>query len=188
MTYDLTEYPINHPASEGESKISWGNTYLRVLQVPSVFGDHVSVVSGTGAPFTGAGTLISDGNNILLVKQNRWASGYQTWEIPMGGIDPEEAPEDAAIRELFEETGLALPVSSLNTLGTVRPLSAKIRSLNHIYHVSIPKTPIEHVENDEIITIAWVPIEDVYQACLTGTISCETTIIAVLRARLLGLI
>ncbi len=31
------------------------------------------------------------------------------WITPGGGIDPGESPEEAARRELFEETGLALP-------------------------------------------------------------------------------
>ncbi|MFA5898585.1 MAG: RNA pyrophosphohydrolase [Hyphomicrobium sp.] len=28
------------------------------------------------------------------------------WQMPQGGIDPGEAPTDAALRELFEETGM----------------------------------------------------------------------------------
>ncbi|MBO6795946.1 RNA pyrophosphohydrolase [Maricaulis sp.] len=28
------------------------------------------------------------------------------WQLPQGGIDPGEAPEDAALRELYEETGV----------------------------------------------------------------------------------
>lgn len=28
------------------------------------------------------------------------------WQMPQGGIDPDENPRDAAVRELFEETGI----------------------------------------------------------------------------------
>jgi putative (di)nucleoside polyphosphate hydrolase len=28
------------------------------------------------------------------------------WQMPQGGIDPDEAPQQAALRELFEETGI----------------------------------------------------------------------------------
>ena len=29
------------------------------------------------------------------------------WQMPQGGVDPDEAPRDAVLRELWEETGIA---------------------------------------------------------------------------------
>ncbi len=188
MPFDLTEYPINHPAAEGEAKISWQNDYLRVSQVPSISGDHVLLTNGDGSRFDGAGTLISDGKNILLVKQNRWASGIQTWEIPMGGLDTGETPQEGALREVFEETGVTVTADKLVTLGTIHPLSSRVKGTNHLYLVHTPNTQIIHQENDEIIALAWVPIGDVFEACMSGTLGCESTTVAVLRAKLLGLI
>jgi ADP-ribose pyrophosphatase len=45
-------------------------------------------------------------NNIILEKQFRQAVGKELLEIPAGGIDDGEAPEEAVIREMREETGL----------------------------------------------------------------------------------
>lgn len=42
---------------------------------------------------------------LLLVRQYRHPLGGQNWEIVAGGMDPGESPEDAAARELREETG-----------------------------------------------------------------------------------
>ena len=36
-----------------------------------------------------------------------WGSSSDLWVLPGGGIDPGEDPETAALRELWEETGLA---------------------------------------------------------------------------------
>lgn len=42
---------------------------------------------------------------MLLVRQYRHPLGREHWEVVAGGIDPGESPEEAAIRELREETG-----------------------------------------------------------------------------------
>lgn len=34
-------------------------------------------------------------------------SGDRAWQMPQGGVDPREAPRDAALRELFEETNVS---------------------------------------------------------------------------------
>jgi ADP-ribose pyrophosphatase len=44
-------------------------------------------------------------NEMLLVKQYRHPLGRETWEVVAGGMESGESPEDAAVRELREETG-----------------------------------------------------------------------------------
>ena len=44
-------------------------------------------------------------DNVLMVKQFRYALGKELLEIPAGGIDGEETPEEAVRREMQEETG-----------------------------------------------------------------------------------
>jgi ADP-ribose pyrophosphatase len=46
-----------------------------------------------------------DDPQILLLRQYRYAAGGYVYEIPAGRLDPGEAPEACAIRELKEETG-----------------------------------------------------------------------------------
>lgn len=41
---------------------------------------------------------------VLLVK----SADFGTWDPPGGGVEPEEAPQDAAVREVREETGLSV--------------------------------------------------------------------------------
>jgi ADP-ribose pyrophosphatase len=46
-----------------------------------------------------------EGDNVLLVRQFRKPVEKELLEIPAGGIDPGESPEEAVRREMREETG-----------------------------------------------------------------------------------
>lgn len=46
-----------------------------------------------------------DDERIVLLRQYRHAAGGEIWEVPAGKLDPREAPERCALRELEEETG-----------------------------------------------------------------------------------
>lgn len=57
--------------------------------------------------------LVSPGNRFLLMMtQAPDSSGFSRWITPGGGVDPGESHVEAARRELFEETGQSLEVSS----------------------------------------------------------------------------
>lgn len=47
-----------------------------------------------------------DASHVVLIRQYRHAVGEWLWEVPAGSIDRGETPEEAAIRECHEETGL----------------------------------------------------------------------------------
>jgi len=55
-----------------------------------------------------AGIMLANSDGKIFVGQ-RLDSAPETdaWQMPQGGIDDEEDAQDAALRELFEETGIA---------------------------------------------------------------------------------
>ena len=59
--------------------------------------------------------LRSNTGNILLAK----SSYKKSWQMPGGGVENGESPEEAAVRETQEELGLALPIDSLTIKGTI---------------------------------------------------------------------
>jgi ADP-ribose pyrophosphatase len=77
---------------------------LRVDTVKTIDGRRTTREVVEHAPCV-AVVAVDDKSNVLLVRQYREALGKELLEIPAGGIDKGESPEDAVIREMQEETG-----------------------------------------------------------------------------------
>ena len=52
-----------------------------------------------------AGVVLINGKGQIFAAERADIAG--AWQMPQGGIDPGETPEEAGRRELFEETGIA---------------------------------------------------------------------------------
>ncbi|MFO7726458.1 MAG: NUDIX hydrolase [Oceanipulchritudo sp.] len=68
-------------------------------------------------------------NTCVLVRQFRFGSAAFSWELPAGLVDAGEAPLDAGIRELYEESGYR--GSRAEVLGWVYPNPAIQRNRCH---------------------------------------------------------
>ncbi|MDB5896163.1 MAG: putative hydrolase, family [Rhodoferax sp.] len=68
------------------------------------------------------GVLVFDEHGRLLMAH---ATGRAYWDIPKGGANPGEAPLEAALRELREETGLVLAPDRLTEIGPMRYYAGK---------------------------------------------------------------
>jgi 8-oxo-dGTP pyrophosphatase MutT (NUDIX family) len=58
-----------------------------------------------------------DGAEVCLAAR-RTRRGELAWGLPKGAVEPEETPEEAAVREVLEETGLQAEIE--HDLGTIR--------------------------------------------------------------------
>lgn len=83
----------------------------------------------------------SDKKKFLIVQSNG-----SKWGIPKGSIDPNETIEQCAIREVYEETGLLIPPSILESFIQLR---------NRTYFIS-PHKMCGVIANSDATGIGWV--------------------------------
>ncbi len=64
---------------------------------------------------------LTAGGDVIFVRQFRHGSRELTLEVPGGIVDPGETPKQAALRELFEESGYGPQTADALELGWVHP-------------------------------------------------------------------
>lgn len=115
-------------------------------------------------------------HKVLGVKQPRPALGHDTWELPAGLVDEGESPEEAALRELAEETQLTGTLSLIT-----QAYSSPGFSDEKIYIYEAVDLQDQEGEPDagEEITIEWRDLDEVWQAIQRGdTLTSAPTAVA----------
>lgn len=78
-----------------------------------------------------AGIIFSKDRKEVLLIQRR---DVPVWVLPGGGIEPGESPEEAVLREIFEETGFC--VANPRLVGTYTPIN-RLTKLTNLYECTI---------------------------------------------------
>jgi 8-oxo-dGTP diphosphatase len=96
-----------------------------------------------------AGGVVERDGSVLLVHRPR----YDDWTFPKGKLDPGESFEDAALREVQEETGLrcSLGRELPSTRYEVNGQPKLVR-----YWLMAPLAEVEFTPNDETDGVRWV--------------------------------
>ncbi|WP_371501544.1 NUDIX hydrolase [Kitasatospora sp. NBC_00374] len=72
------------------------------------------------APMLGAGVIVPTTDGRVLLGRRTTAGEAPTWSLPGGKVDqPGESFEQAAARELAEETGIVLPAAAMRVLAVL---------------------------------------------------------------------
>jgi ADP-ribose pyrophosphatase len=122
---------------------------------------------------------LDDADNILLVRQFRKPVEKELLEIPAGGIDPGETPEDAVRREMREETGF-LP-RKVAKLGGFYSSPGFCTEYLHLYLAGdLVSSPLQ-AEDSESISLIRVPLNQIPGLIASGAI-CDAKSIAGLLA------
>jgi 8-oxo-dGTP pyrophosphatase MutT (NUDIX family) len=102
-----------------------------------------------------------DGDEIeIVLASRRTRRGQLAWGLAKGGIEVEESAEDAAVREVREETGLLAEIEA--SLGETRYFyvweDVRIRKTVHFFLMRYTGGDVED-RDDEMEEIRWFPLE-----------------------------
>jgi ADP-ribose pyrophosphatase YjhB (NUDIX family) len=117
---------------------------------------RTAVRAGTPSYTVGAvAAMRREDGRVLLVDQ-RHSGG---WALPGGLLRRGERPDDAVIREVGEEVGVALPASSLPV--PLAAVNARRRRVDLVYVMAAPPGADPHQEDEaEVRRVGWYPLEE----------------------------
>ncbi|WP_119343204.1 bifunctional nicotinamide-nucleotide adenylyltransferase/Nudix hydroxylase [Facilibium subflavum] len=109
-------------------------------------------------------------NNKLLLIKRKYAPGKELWAFPGGFLDQEERIFDGIIRELVEETQVAISRDELKKCHVETRVfdyperSLRGRTITHVGLFIQQTASLPHIQADDDAEVArWVDLEEVYQ-------------------------
>ena len=120
--------------------------------------------------------VLDDDDRVLLVGQHRYALDDYSWEIPEGGVAPDESPLEGAGRELREETGVEATdwreLVRFHLSNSVTDEAGVLFAARALRHGTATPDPTEE------LAIRWVPFAESLAMVGDGRITDAMTIMA----------
>ena len=126
--------------------------------------------------------LEADGT-VWCVRQYRYPFSELLLEVPAGKLEPGEEPEQAARRELSEETGL--DAGKLTYLGRHYCSPGYNSEVLHIYLAQDLRHGKSHPDAGEFLAVEKHSLRELTDLALAGELPDTKTVVAVLKTRLL---
>jgi ADP-ribose pyrophosphatase YjhB (NUDIX family) len=108
--------------------------------------------------------VVRRGHRFLLVQEKKYG---ETWSIPGGRVEPGEAIADAAIREVYEESGVPIQLDGIYRVEhTPHDTACRVRVL----FAGTPRddTPPKTTADDESLRAAWLTLDEIRALPLRG--------------------
>ena len=121
---------------------------------------------------------ITTDNKVIMIQEPRTPIGQVILALPAGMIEPGEHPEDAAIRELEEETGYL--ASNIELLREYYPSVGYSNEKLKIYLATNFKKTHQHLDQGENINVIEVPLEELIEMLDKNEIITASTTIAIM--------
>lgn len=112
-----------------------------------------------------ASVCVVRGDGLVLMTRRAAVKDWPLcWEFPAGSALAGESSREAAVRELFEETGVQVDAAELSLVGRVTEESA----LFDLYVVRLAGDPALALDPAEVCESAWVPLDEAMRRYAAG--------------------
>jgi ADP-ribose pyrophosphatase len=121
-----------------------------------------------------------EADRVVLVRQYRHVAGRDSWEVPAGGVGPDEDLLAAAQRELREEAGYR--AARFEPLAAFQPSNAYVDETAYLYlAIGLVPDPLP-ADPDEAFVVCPHPLEQAVRLALAGEIFDGLTVAGLLAA------
>ncbi len=152
------------------------NVHVDTVELPNGKKSTREIVSHPGGVCICA---LTNNNELLFVRQFRYAFKDTLLELPAGTLIPGNDPLSEGIRELKEETG-AIGYDYMS-LGKIYPSPGYCEEIIYLYFCRVKEFGKTNFDEDEFITIEKIPIEKALSMVLNGEISDAKSQVAILK-------
>jgi ADP-ribose pyrophosphatase len=121
---------------------------------------------------------VRDDGRVVLVRQYRYAVNAAVWELPAGRLDPGEAPEAGAARELEEETGFR--AGSIERISTFYTTPGFCDEVMHLFRATGLVDVGARPEADERIETRSFTLDEARTMIASGEVREGKTLVALL--------
>ncbi|MEO8701397.1 MAG: NUDIX hydrolase [Kofleriaceae bacterium] len=111
--------------------------------------------------------VVRRGHRFLMTQEKKYGS---TWSIPGGRVEPGESLADAAVREVYEETGV--PVQLDGILRVEHTPGDQVRMRVLFTGTAIDDTEPKTTADDESLGAAWLTLDEIRTRPLRGAELC----------------
>lgn len=158
-------------------KSDWINVYADKVETPE--GEIIEDYHQIDFPRKSVVVVVSKNNKICMIKSYRYTLDEICTELPAGFIDYGETPENAAIREVKEETGL--DIENPEFLFKFYPSNGISNQLLHVYTAKT-ESEIELDNNHEgIQEVFWMNKNEISNLIKNNQIEDGISLLALLR-------
>lgn len=116
----------------------------------------------------GAYAVVTSQLGVLGTVNSSLTGAPGTWALPGGGVDDDESPSDAVIREVFEESGQHVAIDRILTVDSDHWIGRSTTGVLEDFHAlriiyaatcETPSEPVVHDRGGSTERAGWVPLQ-----------------------------
>lgn len=122
---------------------------------------------------------LTEEQEVLLVRQFRYAYGEELLELPAGKREQDEDPRLCGIRELEEETGYQ--AEEFTEFGRLYPTPGYCSEIIYLFLARGLRPSRQHLDEDEFLDVVKLPLNEALEMVKDGRLPDAKTQIALLK-------